>query len=53
VPKIVFDLQLANLPVQKIEPRRAGRILRCCAAAFENPCRPVQQLLLPRVIWFG
>jgi hypothetical protein len=41
---------MANLPVQKIKPRRAGRILRCCAAAFENPRRAVQQLLLPRLV---
>src|SRR6516165_5609626 len=47
--KIVFDLQLANLPVQKIDLRLAGHTLGCCAAAFENACRPVQQLLLPVV----
>ena len=47
--KIVFDLQLANLPVQNINLRCAGRILRCGAAAFENARRSVQQLLLPVV----
>ena len=41
--KIVFDLQLANLPIQNIN------LLRCCAAAFENARRSVQQLLLPGV----
>jgi len=40
--KIVFDLQLANLPVQKIDLRRAGRILAGYAAAFENTRRAVQ-----------
>src|SRR3984893_9217785 len=49
VTKIVFDLQLANLPVQNINLRCAGRILRCGAAAFENARRSVQQLLLPGV----
>src|SRR5262249_46681381 len=38
----------ANLPVQNINLRYAGRILRC-AAAFENARRSVQQLLLPGV----
>src|SRR4029077_6617936 len=47
--KIVFDLQLANLPVQKIDLPLAGHTLDRCAAAFENARSPVQQLLLPVV----
>src|ERR1700730_5256428 len=46
---MVFDLQLANLPIQKIDLREAGGILRCRAAAFENASRAVQKLLLPGV----
>src|SRR6516164_11555476 len=51
--KIVFDLQLANLPVQKIDLRLAGHTLDRCADAFEDTRRPVQQLLLPVVdlVW--
>jgi WD40 repeat protein len=37
--KIVFDLQLANLPVQKIDLRLAGHTLDRCAAAFGNTAR--------------
>src|SRR5271166_4232964 len=47
--KIVFDLQLADLPVQNIGMRLAGRPLRRRAATLENTRRAVQQLLLPVV----
>jgi hypothetical protein len=49
VPKIVFDLQLANLSVQKIDLRLAGHALRGRAAALKNARRAIQQLLLPVV----
>ena len=48
MPKIVFDLQLANLAIQKINLRFASRSL-CRAAALEHVRRTVQQLLLPVV----
>jgi hypothetical protein len=44
--KIAFDLQLADLPVQKINLRLAGRSLRR-HAALEHARRPIKQLLLP------
>ena len=47
--KIVFHLQLADLPVQNVDRRRAGRPLRRRGAALENTRRAVQQLLLPVV----
>src|SRR5208337_279423 len=47
--KIVFDLQLADLPVQNINLRLAARPLRRRAATLENTRRAVQQLLLPVV----
>ena len=46
---IVFDLQLADLPVQNIDLRVAGRIPRRRTTALENARRTVQQLLLPVV----
>src|SRR5262244_1050940 len=48
VPKIIFDLQLADLPVQKIDLRFIGGSLRRCAA-LEDAHRTIQQLLLPVV----
>jgi hypothetical protein len=48
VPKIVFDLQLADLPIQKIDLRLAGHPLGR-AAALENARGTVQKLLLPVV----
>src|SRR5947209_9045190 len=47
--KIVFDLQLADLPVQKIDLRLVGCPLRRRTAALENARGTVQQLLLPVV----
>src|SRR5467141_3993245 len=44
--KIVFDLQLADLPVQNIDLRLVGGALRH-AAALENAGGAIQQLLLP------
>src|SRR6516165_10874891 len=46
--KIVFDLQLADLPVQKIGLRFVDGSLRR-SAALEDARRTVQQLLLPVV----
>src|SRR5215831_5484136 len=48
VPKIVFDLQLADLPIEKIDlhPIR-GSLHR--SATREDARRAVQQLLLPVV----
>src|SRR5437763_6569714 len=46
--KIIFDLQLADLPVQKVDPDIIGGSLRR-RAALENAHRTVQQLLLPVV----
>jgi hypothetical protein len=40
VTKNRFDLQLANLPIQQIDLRRAGGIVR--AAAPENARRAIQ-----------
>jgi hypothetical protein len=37
--RIVFDLQLANLPVQNIDLHLDGHTLDRCAAAFENARR--------------
>ena len=45
--KIVFDLQLADLPVQNIDLRLVGGALRH-AAALENAGGAIQQ-----EIWFG
>src|SRR5215470_1130078 len=50
--KIIFDLQLANLPVQKIDLRFIGGCLRR-RAALEYAHRPIQQLLLPVVDLVG
>jgi hypothetical protein len=44
--KIVLDLQLTDLPVEKINLRFAGRSLRRRTAALENTRRAVEQLLL-------
>jgi len=49
VTQSVFDLQLANLAVQKIDLRLAGPTLCRRAAALENAHRPIEQLLLPVV----
>src|SRR3984893_16530410 len=49
VQKIIFDLELTNLPIQQINLRLAGRTLHRCATALENTRRAVQQLLLPVV----
>src|SRR6202030_2069821 len=49
VTKIIFDLELTNLPIQQINLRLAGRTLHRCATALENTRRAVQQLLLPVV----
>src|SRR2546423_7868489 len=46
--KIIFDLQLADLPVQKIDLRFIGGSLRR-RAALEDAHRTIQQLLLPVV----
>src|SRR5438105_2413695 len=46
--KIVFDLQLADLPVQKIDLRFIGGSLRR-RATLEDAHRTIQQLLLPVV----
>src|SRR5882762_3966563 len=46
--KIVFDLQLADLPVQNIDLRLVGGALRH-AAALENAGGSIQQLLLPAI----
>src|ERR1700737_4959373 len=46
--KIVFDLQLADLPVQNIDLRLVGGALRH-AAALENAGGAIQQLLLPAI----
>jgi hypothetical protein len=48
VPKIVFDLQLANLPIQDIGLCLAGSTLGR-ATAVKNTGRAVQQLLFPIV----
>jgi len=47
--KIIFDLQLADLPIQKVNLRLTGRPLRSRVAVLENTRRAVQQLLLPIV----
>ena len=47
--KMIFDLQLADLPVQKIKLPLAGSPLRRRTAALEDARRAVQQLLLPVV----
>jgi len=52
VQKIIFDLQLADLPVQNINLRLAGRALGQ-AAALKNTRGAVQQLLLPIVDLIG
>jgi len=44
--KIVFDLQLANLPVQKVDLGFINGCL-CQSASLEDARRTVQQLLLP------
>src|SRR6266404_137557 len=46
--KIVFDLQLTDLPVQNIDLRLVGGALRH-AAALENAGGAIQQLLLPAI----
>src|ERR1700730_3950345 len=46
--KIVFDFQLADLPVQNIDLRLVGGALRH-AAALENAGGAIQQLLLPAI----
>src|SRR6202008_4354335 len=46
--KIIFDLQFADLPVQKIDLGLIGGSLRR-RAALEDAHRTVQQLLLPVV----
>src|SRR5690349_19165782 len=46
--KIIFDLQLADLPVQKIDLRLIAGSLRR-RAALEDAHRTIQQLLLPDV----
>src|SRR5215831_8150702 len=46
--KIIFDLQLADLPVQKVDLRFIGGSLRRCAA-LEDAHRTIEQLLLPVV----
>src|SRR5258708_18865296 len=46
--KIVFDLQLADLPVQNIDLRLVGGALRH-APALENAGGAIQQLLLPAI----
>src|ERR1700731_3568850 len=46
--KIVFDLQLADLPVENIDLRLVGGALRH-AAALENAGGSIQQLLLPAI----
>src|SRR5947209_11955974 len=46
--KIIFDLQLADLPVQMIDLRRIAGSL-CRTTILEHACRTVQQLLLPVV----
>ena len=48
MPKIVFDLQLADLPVQMIDLGLIAGSL-CRRAALEDAHRTVQQLLLPVV----
>src|ERR1700732_5246047 len=47
--KIVFDLQLADLPVQNIDLRLTGGPFRCPAATRENTRRALQKLLFPVV----
>ena len=42
---VPVSLQLANLPIQKIDLRRAGGIFGCRPAAFKNASRAVQKLL--------
>src|SRR6266550_3618780 len=44
--KIIFDLQLADLPVQKIDLGVIAGSLRR-RTTLEDACRTVQQLLLP------
>src|SRR5712672_1265583 len=46
--KIIFDLQLADLPVQKIDLGLIAGSLRR-TTTLEDACRTVQQLLLPIV----
>src|ERR1700731_2605939 len=46
--KIVFDLQLADLPVQNIDLRLVGGALRH-AAALENAGGPIHNLFLPAI----
>src|SRR5437588_5921011 len=46
--KIVFDLQLADLPVQKVDLGLIAGSLRR-TTTLEDACRTVQQLLLPVV----
>src|ERR1700726_4136626 len=46
--KIVFDFQLADLPVQNIDLRLVGGALRH-AATLENAGGAIQQLLLPAI----
>src|SRR5436309_3103307 len=46
--KIIFDLQLADLPVQMIDLRLIAGSLRR-TTTLEDACRTVQQLLLPVV----
>src|SRR5438067_9336646 len=46
--KIIFDLQLADLPVQMIDLRLIAGSLRR-RTTLEDACRTVQQLLLPVV----
>src|SRR5271168_3916498 len=48
VPKIVFDLQLADLSIQNIDLRLAGHTICRCATLKNSRCT-VQQLLLPIV----
>src|SRR5438874_10120167 len=48
VPKIIFDLQLADLPVQMIDLGLIAGSLRR-TTTLEDACRTVQQLLLPVV----
>ena len=50
--KIVFDLQLADLPVQNMDLRLVGGALRH-AAALENAGGAIQQLLLPAIDLVG
>jgi hypothetical protein len=47
VPKIVFDLQLADLPFEKVSLHLAGRSLPCRGAILQDPRGTVRQLLFP------